>query len=85
MQSMREQLVSLTNIQKADLKISHVDCEHCEKRHTHVQVQLPDGYSWDSPMAGLYSGIGITSECHQPPSVVFGEIYSVIGHPVVKD
>jgi len=85
MKTAREQLVDLTKIQNAELSIVYKACDDCNLAHTHVEVVLPDGYSWNSPMAGPFSGIGITSECRQPFDTVFAQVYSVIGHPVIVD
>lgn len=85
MQSALQQLTDLVSIQKADMSITSVKCDDCNRRHTKVEITLPDGYSWESPRAGRFSGIGVTSECYQPASTLYGEMYSVIGHPVVRD
>jgi hypothetical protein len=85
MQSALQQLTELVGIQNANMSITPVKCDDCNKRHTKVEITLPDGYSWESPHAGRFSGIGVTSECRQPASTLYGEMYSVIGHPVVID
>lgn len=85
MTSAREQLLDLAKTQNADVTIGYVACDDCNQPHTKVEVVLPDGYSWHSPRAGAYSGIGITSECRQRFSTVFAEVHSVIDYPVLPD
>ena len=85
MTSAREQLLDLAKTQNADVTIGYVACDDCNQPHTKVEVVLPEGYSWHSPIAGEYSGIGITSECRQPFSTVFAEVHSVIDYPVLPD
>jgi len=50
-----------------------------------VEIQLPDGYSWDSPLSGPFSGIGVNSECGQNWSDLYAEMYQVIDHTVIRD
>ena len=85
MTSAREQLLDLAKTQNADVTIGYVACDDCNQPHTKVEVVLPDGYSWHSPIAGEYSGIGITSECRQPFSTVFAEVHAVIDYPILPD
>jgi len=85
MKNTREQLIDLVRTQNADISIIYVACDDCNQPHTKVEVTLPEGYSWHSPLAGPFSGIGITSECRDPYLTVFEEVYSVIGHPVLPD
>lgn len=85
MPSKLQQLTDLVGIQKADMSITSVDCDACERRHTKVEITLPDGKCWASPQAGRFSGIAVTSECYQTPATLYGEMYSVIGHPVILD
>lgn len=78
-------LTELTERQGAMLTITYDDCEKCDTLHSRVEIQLPDGYSWDSSIAGEFSGIGVTSECGQNWSDLYAQMYQVIDHPVIKD
>ena len=86
MTTMKQQLRDLVTIQNANMAIEKVTCDDCGSRdHTRVEITLPDGLSWEFPHAGRYSGIAVTSECRQPASTLYGEMYGVIGYPVVRD
>jgi hypothetical protein len=80
-----EALNTLTASQGATFILSYQDCEKCDRIHSRVEIELPDGYSWDSELSGPFSGIGVTSECGQDWTELYEQMYQVIDHPVIVD
>jgi hypothetical protein len=78
-------LTELTARQGALLTITYDACADCDTLHSRVEIQLPDGYSWNSPLSGPFSGIGVNSECGQNWSDLYAEMYQVIDHTVIRD